>query len=308
MRRHPVIFGIFLLFLIGAVFFLFVYGLTSIGGNRHAFTLSDKVGVVTIEGIIRDSQDVVEELDEFSNDDRIKAVVLRIDSSGGGVVPSQEIYEAIIDLKKKKRVVASMGSVAASGGYLIACAADKIVANPGTITGSISAVAYFANAEELLKKIGLKFSVIKSGRYKDIGSPVRAMTEDEKALIQSLVDDIYGQFFEVVMQQRRISEEELRRIADGRVFSGRQAQKLGLVDFLGDRGYAIHLAGKIAHIKGKIDVVYPKRRRVSFWEFILQKMTSSLLGEYREKETGIYGVNYLYPGWQALTKPPSPMS
>ncbi|MDI6775739.1 MAG: signal peptide peptidase SppA [Syntrophales bacterium] len=295
MRRHPVIFGVLLLFLIGAVFFLFVYGLSSIGGDHHVFTLSDKVGVVMIEGIITDSQGVVEQLDEFTKDDRIKAVVLRIDSPGGGVAPSQEIYEAVFNLRKKKRVVASMGSVAASGGYLIACAADKIVANPGTITGSISAVMHFANAEELLKKIGLKSSVIKSGKYKDIGSPVRAMTEDEKALIQGLVDDIYEQFLEVVIRERKISGEKLRRIADGRVFSGRQAQKLGLVDFLGDRGYAIRLAGEMSGIKGKPDVVYPKRKKVSFWKFILQEMVSSFLGGYREKETGSYGVNYLCP-------------
>lgn len=291
MRRHPVIWGIFLLFLIGAVFFLFVYGLGSIGRSRHVFT--PKVGVVMIEGIIIDSQDIVEQIAEFSNDDRIKAVVLRIDSPGGGVAPSQEIYQAVVDLRKNKMVVASMGSVAASGGYLIACAADKIVANPGTITGSISAVMHFDDAEELLKKIGIKSSVIKSGKYKDIGSSVRAMTEEEKAMVQNLVDDIYEQFLEVVIRERKISPEKLRRIADGRVFSGRQAQKLGLIDFLGDRGYAIHLAGKMSGIKGEPDVVYPERKKVTFWEFILQEMTF-LLGEYREKGTGLYGVNYLY--------------
>lgn len=293
MRRHPVIFGILLLFLVGVVFFFFVYGLSSMGGDRRVFAIGDKVGVVMIEGMITDSQGVVEQLDEFSKDDRIKAVVLRIDSPGGGVAPSQEIYGAVVDLRKKKRVVASMGSVAASGGYLIACAADKIVANPGTITGSISAVMHFANAEELLKKIGLKSSVIKSGKYKDIGSPVMAMTEEEKALIQGLVDDIYEQFLEVVIRERKISPEKLSRIADGRVFSGRQAQKLGLVDFLGDKGFAIRLAGKMSGIKGELNVIYPKRSRIGFWELILQEMTSFFLGEYREKETGSYGVNYL---------------
>ncbi|MFA4915487.1 MAG: signal peptide peptidase SppA [Syntrophales bacterium] len=295
MRKHPVILGIFLLSLIGVVFLLFVYGLTS-GRNRHVFTLSGKVGVVPIEGVILDSQDLVDQLEEFSKDDSIKAVVLRIDSPGGGVVPSQEIYEAVLDLKKKKRVVASMGSVAASGGYMIACAADKIVANPGTITGSISALMHFANAEELLKKIGLKSSVIKSGRYKDIGSPVREMTGDEKALLQSLVDDIYEQFLETVGKERKIPKEKLKKIADGRVFSGRQAQKLGLVDLLGDRGYAVSLAGKMSHIKGEIEVVYPKRKRVSFGDFILQELTSSLIGEYRVKQLRLHGANYLFSG------------
>jgi protease-4 len=186
-----------------------------------------------------------------------------------------------------------MGSVAASGGYLIACAADKIVANPGTITGSISAVMHFANAEELLRKIGVKTSVIKSGKYKDIGSPVRAMTAEERALVQGLVDDIYEQFLEVIIRERKISSEKLREIADGRVFSGRQAQKLGLVDFLGDRNYAVRLAGKMSGIKGEPEILYPPENKVTFWEFILQEITSFFIGKNTEKEAVSYGVNYL---------------
>src|SRR3989337_4601634 len=177
MRKHPVIYGVSLVFLSGLGFLALIYGLSSLTGNMPFFPRDDKVGVIAISGIISSSQEIVEQVTEFKNDRTIKAVVIRVDSPGGGVASSQEIYAAIKGLKKHKKVVASLGSIAASGGYMIACAADKIVANPGTLTGSISAIMYFANAEDLLKKIGLKSSVVKSGKYKDIGSPTREMTD-----------------------------------------------------------------------------------------------------------------------------------
>ncbi len=220
---------------------------------------------------------------------------MRIDSPGGGVASSQEIYEAVIDLKKKKKVVASMGSVAASGGYMVACAADKIVANPGTITGSISAVMHFANAEELLKKLGLKASVVKSGKFKDIGSPVREMTAEEKALLQELVDDIYDQFLDMVARDRNIPKENLRKIADGRVFTGRQAHKLGLVDYLGDMGYALTLAGEMSGMKGKPDVVYPKKKGSKFWDYVFREMFTALDEQMRGKVEQLTGILYLSP-------------
>ncbi len=296
MKKHPVIFGIVLLIGMGFVFFLFIYGLSSVTTKRYSFASGDKVGIISVEGIIGDSQETIEQLEEFQTDDTVKAVVVRIDSPGGGVAPSQEIYDALKNFKKKKKIVVSMGSVAASGGYLIACAADKIVANPGTLTGSISAVMYFANAEELLKKIGLKSSVIKSGKYKDTGSPVREMTADEKALLQNLVDDIYEQFLGVILENRTISRDDLKKIADGRVFTGRQALELGLVDALGNREYAVRLAGKMAGIKGKPNVVFPKKKSPTLWEFILQDMSSALRAELKKSidTSGSGGVNYLY--------------
>jgi len=287
--------GIFLLFLIGMVFFLLVYILGSTTEDKHAFALNNKVGVVKVEGFIGDTRDIVEQLNQFGKDDSIKAVILRIDSPGGGVASSQEIYEAVIDLKKKKKVVASMGSVAASGGYMVACAADKIVANPGTITGSISAVMHFANAEELLKKLGLKTSVVKSGKFKDIGSPVREMTAEEKALIQELVDDIYDQFLDMVARDRNIPKEKLRKIADGRVFTGRQAQKLGLVDYLGDMGYASTLAGEMSGIKGKPEIVYPKKKGSKFWDYVFREMFAAIDKQMRGKVEQLQGILYLSP-------------
>jgi protease IV len=293
MRKHPVILGLGLLLLIGLFFLLLMALMGSLFGQR-TLTWGEHVGVVTIEGVIRDSQEISRQLNAFGKDGSIKAVVLRIDSPGGGVAPAQEIYDAVLAVKKKKKVVASMGSLAASGGYLIACAADRVVANPGTVTGSISAIMHFANAEELLKKIGLKSSVVKSGRFKDIGTPTRPMTEDEKALIQSLVDDTYDQFLEAVSKGRRIPKEDLRRIADGRVFTGRQAQKLGLVDELGDLNYTVRLAGTLSGIKGEPDVIYPVKKKSTFWELILQQAVISLVGEMKKGDARSEGLNFLY--------------
>jgi protease-4 len=276
------------------VFFLLVFGMSAISGDRKIFSMKDKIGIVPIEGPIRDAQGVVDLLDEFKKNDSVKAVVLRIDSPGGGVAASQEIYEGIVELKKKKKVIASMGSVAASGGYLIACAADKIVANPGTLTGSISAVMHFANLEDLLKKIGLKSSVIKSGKFKDIGSPTRKMTPEEIKLLQEMVDDIYDQLLDTISRDRKIGKEELKQIADGRVFTGRQAHKLRLVDELGDMGYAVRLAGTMVGIKGEPDVVYSKKKGRKFWELILKEAVSSLAQELRDTETRHDTVQYLY--------------
>lgn len=293
MRKHPVILGLCLLLMMGLLFILVTVLAGSFWGQQTPLW-GERVGVVTVEGVIRNSQDLVRQFDEYGKDTRIKAVVVRIDSPGGGVTAAQEIYDAILALKKKKKVVASMGALAASGGYLIACAADRIVANPGTLTGSISTIMHFADAEELLKKIGLRSSVVKSGRFKDVGSPTRPMTADEKAMLQSVVDDTYDQFLEVVEKGRRISKEELRKLADGRLFTGRQAQKLGLVDELGDLSHAIRLAGTLAGVEGEPKVVYPVKKRSTFLELLVQTAVSSLVEELKLNDTPSGGLNYLY--------------
>ncbi len=285
------IFGVFLLLLIFVLFFLIVFSVAIFTGDRKPFSLRDKIGVVTVGKIISDSYPVVDQLVEYGRDDSIKAVVVRVDSPGGGVVPSQEIYNAILSLKKKKRVVVSMGSVAASGGYYIACAADEIVANPGTITGSIGVIAHFSNVEELLKKIGLKSSIIKSGKYKDIGSPLREMTQDEKRLFQGVIDDIYDQFIEAVSTNRNITKKKVADIADGRIFTGRQALKMKLVDFLGDKEYAINLAAKLSGIEGEPEVVCPGKKGLGFWKYIVKEMASTVVGELKKESSGI---SYLY--------------
>jgi len=293
-KRHPVLFGVFLLFIICVGFFLTIYGISAVSGKKRSFAIGDRIGVVTIEGFIGDSNTVIEQINEFDSDESIRAVIIRIDSPGGSVAPSQEIYEAIVKLKKNKKVVSSMGSIAASGGYMIACATDKIVANPGSITGSISAIMYFADAEELLKKIGLKTTAVKSGKYKDIGSPVRGMTAEERALIQELVDDIYDQFVDTVSQNRKIPKEDLKKIADGRVFSGRQAKKLGLVDYIGDMDYAVELVKKMSGIQGKPDIVYPRQKGPRFWEFILGDAMNALAGKIKSTNQTLNGIHYIF--------------
>ena len=294
MRRPPVILGLLLRLLVFFIFFLLAYFLGIFTGKR-SLPLADSIGVLNLEGVLRSSQEFARQAEEFGRDDGIKAVVVRIDSPGGGVAASQEIYASLAELKKKKKVVVSMGSVAASGGYLVACAADKIVANPGTITGSISAIMHFANAESLMEKIGLKSSVVKSGKFKDIGSPVRPMTTEEQALIQDLVDDTYDQLLEVISRDRKIPREALKQLADGRVFTGRQAQKLRLVDDLGDMGHAVRMAGKLAGIKGTPELVYPTKKKSTYWELLMEKAASALVGELNKEGSRFQqGVHYLY--------------
>jgi protease-4 len=293
-RRHPILFGLLLLAFAGAAFFAAVYVLGGLSGRERTLTLSDKVGIVTVDGVITSSRETVEQLDAFGRDSSVKAVVLRIDSPGGGVAPSQEIYGAVLELRKKKKVVSSLGSIAASGGYLIACATDRIVSNPGTITGSISAIMHFANVEELMKKIGLRATVIKSGKYKDIGSPVREMTQEERAILQDLVDDIYDQFLDSVVAGRKLAKDRLRAYADGRVFTGRAAQKLGLVDELGSLATAVRVAGKLAGIQGEPEVVRPAKKRSSLFELLLQDARFSLSRLLTEQPIAPPGVHYLY--------------
>jgi protease-4 len=284
----------FILLALGISCYFFFYKVGLHSGKNTSFSLNDKIGVVPLEGVIADSQAITEQLDEFGKDDSIAAVVLRVDSPGGGVAASQEIYDAVIELKKKKKVVVSMGSVAASGGLLVACAADKIVANPGTITGSISAIMQFANFEELMKKVGLKSSVVKSGQYKDIGSPLRDMTPEEKVIIQDLVDDIYNQFVDVIVRERKLPREKVVAIADGRVFSGRKAKELGLVDYLGDMASAAKLASKLAGKDGKYDLVYPSKKRTSIFDYLLESTASQISNSLKEKMGSMNGLSYLY--------------
>ena len=258
------------------------------------FTSRRKVGVVRIEGVITDSREIIEQIDELADDDGIRAVVLRIDSPGGGVAASQEIYRAVRQLQIKKKVIVSMGSVAASGGYLIATAADRIVANPGTITGSISAVMHFADVQELMKKVGVRSSVIKSGKFKDIGSPVRDMTAEEKQLIQGIVDDIYDQFVRTIAEDRKIPLEKIMSLADGRIFSGRQALQLKLVDELGGLQDAVLLAGRLAGIEGNPLSSTREKKKTNLWKYLIESTASAISGEIRKSTVESRGAQYLF--------------
>jgi len=293
MRRHPIILGFGILLCIGAVFFALIYALGLFKGEGRSLHLRAKVGVVRVEGVIIDSGDITDQIDEFADDEGIRAVVLRINSPGGGVVPSQEIYQSVRELRKKKKVVASMGAVAASGGYLIATGADRIVANPGSITGSISAVMHFADIQELMKKVGVRSSVVKSGKFKDIGSPVRDMTAEERQLVQGIVDDIYDQFTKTVAENRNVPLGTLLGLADGRIFSGRQALAVKLVDELGGFQDAVSLAGRLAGMEGKPAVVYAAKKKTSLWKYLLESGLSALSGRIQDHVTESRGAQYL---------------
>lgn len=232
------------------------------------------VALVRIEGLLITSESVVEELNEYAEDGFVRAIVLRIDSPGGGVVASQEIFNAVRNAKKKgKKIVASLGSVAASGGYYVAAAADTIVANPGTLTGSIGVKMEFANVEKLLEKIGVKGMVVKAGEYKDVGSPFRDMTDPEKQLLQGVIDDVHGQFIDAVAEGRNLPATDVKAIADGRIFTGRQALALKLVDELGDLEDSVRIAGTLAGIKGKPRIV-EKKKKVPFLDYLKEESTA----------------------------------
>lgn len=237
----------------------------------------DRIALIRIEGVILDAQETIGELKKFSESPSVKAIVLRIDSPGGGVVPSQEIYDAVrrVRSKSNKAVIASMGSVAASGGYYIAAATDRIVANPGTLTGSIGVIMETANFEGLLQKIGVEGVVVKSGKYKDVGSPLRKMSDEERSLLQVVMDDVHRQFIEAVAEGRALEVSDVQALADGRIFTGRQAKDAKLVDELGNLEDAIQLAADVVGIEGEPKVV-EQRRRFSIRELLESKLSSVL--------------------------------
>ena len=220
--------------------------------------LGNRLALIRIEGPIIDAKDAIDEIKEYTGDKSIKAIVLRVDSPGGAVAPSQEIYEEVKKAVAKKKVVVSMGSVAASGGYYISAPATKIIANPGTLTGSIGVIMEIPNIEKLMDKIGIRTEVIKSGRHKDIASAFRSMGKEEREILQGVMDNVHEQFIRAVAEGRKMKVEELRKIADGRIFTGEQAKTYGLVDELGTLEDAIKIAADLAGMKEEPEVVSKK--------------------------------------------------
>ena len=290
MRKHPVLLGLIVVGVILGVFLLSILFLTRFG-EKKAFAHGEKIAVVDIKGVITSSRHIVQQIDNFKEDEDVKAIILRINSPGGGVGPSQEIYREVLRAKEKKKIIASMESVGASGGYYVACASDLIVANPGTITGSIGVVMEFSNVEDLLKKIGLRSYVIKSGKHKDIGSPLREMTPGERSILQGVIDSVHGQFVRAVAEGRNMEESKVRRIADGRIFSGEQAKELGLVDRLGSLQDAIEIAAEMVGIEGKPALIYPKRK-LSLYELLFKKSVRLIMDEIWQREYRLSYVMY----------------
>ncbi len=247
-RRHPYLLFLLIFSSIVAVSAI-VISLVVLTGIKYSTQndISDageKVGVIEVKGLIADPHDVIQDIRKYREDNSIKAIVLRIDSPGGGVGPSQEIFREVQKTLQDKIVVASLGSVAASGGYYIAAAASGIVANPGTLTGSIGVIMGFTDFQGLLQKIGITPVVIKSGQYKDIGSPVRSMTDPEKIILQTFSDQVHRQFITAIAEGRHLEYEKVASVADGRIMSGENALELKLVDRLGNLEDAIEWAGQ----------------------------------------------------------------
>lgn len=283
MRKHPVLLGLMVFSVLLSLFVISIWALSYLASREDNWWGNEKIAIVDIKGVIIDPQPVVEKLIKFRKNENIKAIVLRIDSPGGAVGPSQEIHAEVKKVQREKKVLVSVGSVAASGGYYIACAADKILANPGSITGSIGVIIETLNVEELLHKIGLRPGVIKSGKHKDLGSPIRPMTREEKKLIQGVIDSVHEQFIQAVAEGRKLPVEKIRPLADGRIFSGDQARSLGLVDELGTLQDTIALAAKMAGIKGEPEVIYPEKKRFSLLELLLHESIQKIWQSLREK-------------------------
>lgn len=242
----------------------------SIGTGDDESSATEKVGIIEITGMIADSKDVIRKIKKFREDETVKAIVLRINSPGGAVSPSQEIYREVRKTIEKKKVIVSMATLAASGGYYIAAAADGIVANKGTITGSIGVIMSYTNFREIFEKIGLVPVVFKSGQFKDMGSPVRKMTESEKTLLQELVNSIHQQFVKDVADGRNMDIVKISALADGRIFTGEQAKELELVDRIGNLEDAVAWAGQLGGIKGKVKRVYAEDEPIPFLHYLFE--------------------------------------
>ena len=249
------------------------------GEGAPGLSLSgNQIASLELEGVISDSRDFVDQLKDYGKRAAVKSVVIRINSPGGGVAASQEIYQAIKKFRAdtKKKVVVSMGSVAASGGYYVACGADKIFANPGTITGSIGVIAEWYNYGDLLRWAKMQDVVIKSGTFKDAGSGTRPLTDEEKVYFQSLINTMYNQFVATVASSRKMKDEEVRKLADGRVYTGQEAKADGLVDELGTFQDAIDAAARIAGIKGEPKILSPAKKSFSILDILLGNSRAAL--------------------------------
>ena len=240
--------------------------------------LGEKVALVHVTGVIIDSSNVIKELKDHAKDSSVKAIIIRVNSPGGAVAPSQEIYNEIIKIKEKKKVIISMGAIAASGGYYIAAPADKIVANEGTLTGSIGVIMELPNVSGLMDKIGIETQVIKSGKHKDIASVFKSLSPEEKKILQAVLDDVHDQFIKAVSDSRGMKFEEIKKLSDGRIFTGRMAKKIGLIDELGGLEDAIMLAGELAGIEGEPEVV-TKKEKFSFLDMIRGQFPQRLIGD-----------------------------
>ncbi len=281
-KTHPVLITVAVIVLIG----VFLGGVAIVVGlrtqdNALSLPFGERIGVIPITGEIFASSSICSQIEDFRKDRAIKIIILRINSPGGAVGPTQEIYREIQKTVKVKKVIVSMGGIAASGGYYIASAADKIVASPATITGSIGVIMHFARIDDLLSKIGVSFEVLKSGEFKDTGSPYRKLTSKDRELLNSLLAEIKRQFVADVAKGRHLKIADVMKVADGRIILGSQAQKLGLVDVLGNFQDTVDLAKRISGIKGNVKLVYPARKRRGLLDIFMESAVRSFMGYFK---------------------------
>jgi protease-4 len=292
MKRNWLLIALVSIAAVTGFFILAVVVVQSLLQGR-AVSVGSGVGVVELKGPIIDSKETVQQLADFADERSVRAIVLRIDSPGGVVGPSQEICAEVKRVAAKKAVVVSMGSVAASGGYYVAAPASKIFANPGTITGSIGVIMKLSNVEGLMDKVGLKAVTIKSGPYKDTGATTRAMTPEEREILQQVVGDLHDQFVRAVAEGRKIPYEEAKQLADGRVYTGQQALALKLVDRIGTFRDAVMEAGKLAGIEGEPRLIEPPRKGRLLGRILAEEAASILEGLARQE--GSWSVRYQLP-------------
>jgi protease-4 len=284
---------------LGGIFLFFLLVVMTAGLFRDGssvVSVGAKVGILEVTGPIEGSRDFIRQIDNFREQGSIKAVVLRINSPGGAVGPAQEIYAELNRLAAAKPLIVSMGSVAASGGYYLALAGERLFANPGTITGSIGVIMTFPDYRQLMEKVGVDSQVIKSGRYKDIGSATREMSESERLLLEQMIDDVHQQFVEVVSEQRQLSPEQLKPYVDGRIMTGRQARQAGLLDEIGTFNDAVAYAARIAGLDPDPDLVHPQREKINFWERYLPEKISRVLAMPGPNFPAL-GPQYLWNGY-----------
>ena len=255
----------------------------------------DKIAVVEVFGPIIESDELTKQIEKYAKEDSIKGILIHLDTPGGGVAPSQEIYEAIIKARKEKPVVSSMASVAASGGYYIAVATDRIVSNPGTITGSIGVIMGFMDPGGLMEKLGLDTITVKSGKFKDIGTPGRGFSEEDRKVMQEVIDDVFEQFIEAVAVGRSMDMEEVRKLSDGRIYSGRMAKENGMVDELGSFRDAVKILSEMANIKGEPVIVKEEEDLTFLKELFSEEL--GFLGGLKKPAAMRPGLHFLWTGY-----------
>jgi protease-4 len=286
----------------GGAFFLFLMGIFALvyfsvrSQQKDGFAgFGDKIGVVDLDGVILTPKDVVEQLRKFADDSSIKAIILRVDSPGGGAAASEEIYREVLRIrdKKKKRIVASIGTVGASGAYYVSSAANKIFADDASIVGSIGVIAEWYNYEELLKWAKLQAITLKAGEFKDAGSPTRPMTPAERAYLQALIDNMHTQFIHSVAVGRHMKDDQVRALADGKVWTGEEAVPLKLVDQIGDFRAAVNDTAKAVGIKGEPTLVHPEKQRKSVLDLLFGDASDYLPNPNKLMQTNV-GFYYLW--------------